>query len=107
MNVIREIKMVIVFAFASFVLGSLMVLCNILISIHNAKNRFKKIDRHSSLIPVLDTIFFAVGIFFLCSKTLSFLPLIATLVGLFLILQLVYYLAFRITLSMMGECGST
>ena len=90
-----------VFAFASFALLSIIVLCNILISIHNAKNVFKTTSQHSSFIPILDAIFFTLGLLLLCSKKKSFFSLIAMFVGSFLILQLIYYLVYIIALKMM------
>jgi hypothetical protein len=94
-------EMIKIFAWLFFACGGFIVFLNALISIKHAKNKFSDINLHGSFLPILDAIFFAVGIFILYFKILSFILFIAIFVGGIFFFQLCYFLVYKIALAIM------
>jgi hypothetical protein len=83
------------FAFVMFFFGGLIVICNINITITNANNIFNKIDQHISFIPIIDTIFFFLGVRILYYEYVSFILSLGIIVSLYIIPQLLYYVIYK------------
>lgn len=87
------------FAFVMFLFGGLIVICNINIAIACAKNKFHKIEKNISFIPVIDTIFFFLGIRMLYYEYLTLILSFGIIIGLFLMPQLLYYVIYKAALK--------
>ena len=91
------------FAFVMFIFGGLIVICNINITLTSAKNTFNKIEQHISFIPVIDTIFFFLGVSILYYEYLSFLLSLGIIISLYLIPQLLYYVIYKTALKILYQ----
>ena len=89
------------FAFVMIILGGLIVICNINITIASAKNTFNKIEQHISFIPVIDTIFFFLGVWILYHEYLSFILSLGIIISLYIMPQFLYYVIYKTALKIL------
>ena len=89
------------FAFVMFFLCGLIVICNINITITNAKNIFNKIEQHISFIPVLDIFFFFLGVRILYNKHLLFILSLGIIISLYIMPQFLYYVIYKTALKIL------
>lgn len=88
-------------ALVLFLLGGLMVACNIQLAVAGVRNRFDNIDRSVSMIPVFDTLLCFLGVKALYYGQMSFLASVGIFVGIYVVQQFFYYLCYRTTLKVL------
>jgi len=88
-------------AFVLFLIGGLIVVCNIQLTIASARNTFNKINKNISVIPIIDSLFIFLGVRVFYYIQFSIILSFGTFVCLFISSQLLYYITYKTTLRIL------